>query len=51
MTQNDLNFLQEAIGLKCEKLLDEIVTNHNTIAKKNEEKEEKKTTSKKGETK
>ena len=31
MTQNDLNFLQEALGIKCGNLLNEIVANENTV--------------------
>lgn len=31
MTQNDLNFLQDALGIKCSKLLTEIVNNENTV--------------------
>ena len=49
MTQNDLIFLREAIGVKGEALLTEIVNNHNTIAAQKEKEEEKK--AKKGENK
>lgn len=31
MTQNDLNFLQDALGIKCSELLTEIVSNENTV--------------------
>lgn len=32
MTQNDVNFLQEALGNKCAQLLSEIVDNNNIVA-------------------
>lgn len=32
MTQNDVNFLQEALGNKCVQLLNEIVENNNLVA-------------------
>lgn len=35
MTQNDVNFLQEALGVKCAQLLEEIVANHNFAQKAN----------------
>ena len=31
MTQNDVNFLQEALGNKCVQLLAEIVDNNNIV--------------------
>lgn len=33
MTQNDVNFLQEALGIKCTQLLEEIVANNNFVQK------------------
>lgn len=33
MTQNDVNFLQEALSDKCVKLLEEIVENNNFVQK------------------
>lgn len=33
MTQNDVNFLQEALGTKCTQLLEEIVANNNFVQK------------------
>ena len=37
MTQNDLEFLQEALGVKCNSLLTEIVNNANIIQQIQEE--------------
>jgi hypothetical protein len=37
MTQNDLEFLQEALGVKCNSLLTEIVNNANIIKQIQEE--------------
>ena len=31
MTQNEVNFLQEALGSKCTQLLEEIVENNNFV--------------------
>ena len=47
MTQNDMNFVQEALSMKCSVLLNEIAENNN---RKYEAQETTKTT-KKGETK
>ena len=33
MTQNDVIFLQEALGTKCTQLLEEIITNNNFVQK------------------
>lgn len=48
MTQNELNFIQEAMYTKCDTLLQTIADNNNALVKK--EKTETKTT-KKGENK
>lgn len=40
MTQNEVNFLQEALGLKCSQLLTEIVENNNIVAKIKQEQNE-----------
>ena len=43
MTQNDVNFLQEALGNKCSQLIAEIVNNNNIVAnmKQQEQRNEK----------
>lgn len=42
MTQNELNFIQEALYAKCDTLLDNIVKNANAAMKKETKKTEKK---------
>ena len=53
LTQNELNFIQEALSLKCDSVLKTIVDNHNYVMEASKKAEEEKANekTKKGEKK